>query len=85
MSWVMSYENIPQAVSEALLSVSDNKIIVLLLINVILLIVGIFMDMTPAVLIFTPIFLPVVTELGVHPVHVAGATAKPDARPTRWA
>ncbi|MBT32452.1 MAG: hypothetical protein CMO01_22540 [Thalassobius sp.] len=69
MSWVMSYENIPQAVSEALLSVSDNKIIVLLLINVILLIVGIFMDMTPAVLIFTPIFLPVVTELGVHPVH----------------
>ena len=69
MSWVMSYENIPQAVSEALLSVSDNKIIVLLLINVILLLVGIFMDMTPAVLIFTPIFLPVVTELGIDPVH----------------
>ncbi|UZR92870.1 TRAP transporter large permease [Chondrinema litorale] len=69
MSWVMSYENIPQAVSEALLSISDNKIVVLLLINVILLIVGIFMDMTPAVLIFTPIFLPVVTELGIDPVH----------------
>lgn len=69
MSWVMSYENIPQGVSEALLSISDNKIVVLIIINLILLFVGIFMDMTPAVLIFTPIFLPVVTNLGVDPVH----------------
>jgi tripartite ATP-independent transporter DctM subunit len=69
MSWVMSFENIPQLVTAALLSVSDNKIIVLLLINLILLFVGIFMDMTPAVLIFTPIFLPVVTALGVDPTH----------------
>lgn len=69
MSWVMSYENIPQSVSAALLSISDNKIVVLLIINVILLIVGVFMDMTPAVLIFTPIFLPVVTELGIDTVH----------------
>ncbi|MBS0000743.1 MAG: TRAP transporter large permease [Cyclobacteriaceae bacterium] len=69
MSWVMSYENIPQNVSAALLSVSENKIIVLLIINLILLVVGVFMDMTPAVLIFTPIFLPVVTELGMNPIH----------------
>lgn len=69
MSWVMSYENIPQDISAALLSISDNKIVILLIINVILLIVGIFMDMTPAVLIFTPIFLPVVTGLGIDPVH----------------
>jgi tripartite ATP-independent transporter DctM subunit len=69
MSWVMSYENIPQAVSEAMLSVSDNPIVVLLLINLILLVVGTFMDMTPAVLIFTPIFLPVVAKLGMDPVH----------------
>lgn len=69
MSWVMSYENIPQGVTEALLSVSDNKIVILIIINLILLFVGIFMDMTPAVLIFTPIFLPVVTALGVDPVH----------------
>ncbi|MCG8321492.1 MAG: TRAP transporter large permease [Cytophagales bacterium] len=69
MSWVMSYENIPQEVSNALLSVSDNKIVILLIINMILLFVGIFMDMTPAVLIFTPIFLPVVTEFGMDPVH----------------
>jgi tripartite ATP-independent transporter DctM subunit len=69
MSWVMSFENIPQGVSEALLSISNNKIVVLILINLILLFVGIFMDMTPAVLIFTPIFLPVVTKLGVDPTH----------------
>jgi tripartite ATP-independent transporter DctM subunit len=69
MSWVMSYENLPQSVSNALLNISDNPIVILLLINLILLFVGIFMDMTPAVLIFTPIFLPVVTQIGMDPVH----------------
>lgn len=69
MSWVMSYENIPQDVTNALLSISDNKIMVLIIINFILLFVGIFMDMTPAVLIFTPIFLPVTTAMGIDPVH----------------
>lgn len=69
MSWVMSYENIPQMMTDALLGISDNKIVVLLIINLILLFVGIFMDMTPAVLIFTPIFLPVVTALGIDPIH----------------
>lgn len=69
MSWVMSYENIPQAVSEALLGISDNIFVILLIINLLLLVVGTFMDMTPAVLIFTPIFLPVVEALGVDPVH----------------
>lgn len=69
MSWVMSYENIPQAVSDALLGISDNIFVILLIINLLLLIVGTFMDMTPAVLIFTPIFLPVVEALGVDPVH----------------
>jgi tripartite ATP-independent transporter DctM subunit len=69
MSWIMTSENIPQNVSAALLSVSDSKIVILLIINVLLLFVGTFMDMTPAVLIFTPIFLPVVVKLGIHPVH----------------
>ncbi len=69
MSWVMSFENIPQGISATLLSISDNKFVILIIINLILLFVGIFMDMTPAVLIFTPIFLPVVIELGVDPVH----------------
>jgi len=69
MSWLLTSQNIPQAVSQALLGLSDNPIVILLAINVLLLCVGTFMDMTPAVLIFTPIFLPVVEQLGMHPVH----------------
>ncbi|MBO0324099.1 TRAP transporter large permease subunit [Muricauda sp. CAU 1633] len=69
MSWVMSFENIPQDISTGLISITENKIAILLIINLILLFVGIFMDMTPAVLIFTPIFLPIVTELGIDPIH----------------
>ncbi len=69
MSWLLTTENIPQTVSQALLNISDNPIVILMIINVLLLFVGTFMDMTPAVLIFTPIFLPVVEELGMHPVQ----------------
>ncbi|MFP4288681.1 MAG: TRAP transporter large permease [Bacteroidales bacterium] len=69
LSWVMSYANIPQSVSDGLLSLSSNPLIILLVINLILLFVGVFMDMTPAVLIFTPIFLPVVLDLGMDPIH----------------
>ena len=69
MSWILAYENIPQSISAALLGLTNNKYIILLIINVILLFVGTFMDMTPAVLIFTPIFLPVVERLGMHPIH----------------
>ncbi|HBO37484.1 MAG TPA: hypothetical protein DD638_02355, partial [Pasteurellaceae bacterium] len=69
MSWAMANADIPYTISDALLAVSDNPIVILLIINLILLIVGTFMDMTPALLIFTPIFLPIVTELGMDPVH----------------
>jgi len=69
MSWVLAYENIPQTISAFLISLTGNKVVIFLIINLILLIVGTFMDMTPAVLIFTPIFLPVVMELGMHPIH----------------
>ncbi|MCB0423348.1 MAG: TRAP transporter large permease [Flavobacteriaceae bacterium] len=69
MSWVMSFENIPQSISDVLLGLSDNPIVILLIINLLLLFVGIFMDMTPAVLIFTPIFLPIVTQLGMDPIQ----------------
>ena len=69
MSWIMTMANIPQTVSAALLGLSDNPIVILLTINLLLMFVGTFMDMTPAVLIFTPIFLPVVMQLGMHPVH----------------
>lgn len=69
MSWIMTMANIPRAVSSSLLNISDNPIIILLTINILLLFVGTFMDMTPAILIFTPIFLPVVHSLGIHEVH----------------
>ncbi|HOT72388.1 MAG TPA: TRAP transporter large permease [Anaerohalosphaeraceae bacterium] len=69
MSWVLAAERIPQDISAALLGLTHNKILVLLIINLILLAVGTFMDMTPAVLIFTPIFLPVVDTFGIHPLH----------------
>jgi tripartite ATP-independent transporter DctM subunit len=69
MSWVLASERVPQDISAALVSWTNSKVILLLLINAILLVVGCFMDMTPAVLIFTPIFLPVVQKLGVHPLQ----------------
>jgi tripartite ATP-independent transporter DctM subunit len=69
MSWLLTTQNIPQSVSSALLAISDNKIVILLIINIFLLFIGTFMDMSPAVLIFTPIFLPVMENLGMHPVH----------------
>ena len=69
MSWIMAYENIPQSVTASLVALTDNKILILLMINVILLAVGTFMDMTPAVLIFTPIFLPIAIQLGIDPTH----------------
>lgn len=71
MSTILTLENIPQMISQFLMQVSDNPIIILLIINTTLLLVGTFMDMTPALLIFTPIFLPVVSSdlIGMHPVH----------------
>jgi len=69
MSWLFSFEGIPALMSDFLLTKFSNPIVIFLIINIILLVVGTFMDMTPAILIFTPIFLPVVTELGMHPVH----------------
>ena len=69
MSWVMAFTNITALVSSGLLSISNNRYVILLMINIILLVVGTFMDMTPACLIFTPIFLPVCQELGMNTVH----------------
>ena len=69
MSWVMAFTNLPTLVSNGLLSISNNKYVILFIINIILLIVGTFMDMTPACLIFTPIFLPVCTALGMNTIH----------------
>lgn len=69
MSWLFSFEGIPELISNFLLEQFSNKIVIFLVINIVLLIIGTFMDMTPAVLIFTPIFLPVVVALGMDPVH----------------
>jgi TRAP transporter, DctM subunit len=69
MAYAMSDADVPYIISEALLSLSDNKIVILLIINVLLLVVGTFMDMTPAILIFTPILFPITQELGIDPVH----------------
>src|SRR5690606_31318039 len=69
MSWVMAYTGIPGAITDTLLSVADSKVVVLLLMLVVLLAVGTFMDITPAILIFTPILLPISEELGMDPVH----------------
>ena len=69
MSWLFSFQSIPQLLSEFLIDHVDNRLMIFFIINIILLVVGTFMDITPAVLIFTPVFLPVVTELGMHPVH----------------
>lgn len=69
LGWLIAYENIPAEVSGALVAVSDNPIIILLLINLLLLVIGAFLDITPAILIFTPVFLPVAQSLGMSPVQ----------------
>ncbi len=69
LGWVMAFLQIPQAVSAALLGLTDNYVLILLIMNVILLVAGTFMDVTPAILIFTPLFLPIVQTFGMHPVH----------------
>lgn len=69
MSWSMTFASIPDTIGQWLTTVSDNKYVILLIINIALLIVGVFMDMAPAQLIFTPILFPIVTNLGVDPVH----------------
>lgn len=69
LSFVLSFTGLPQAISSALLAVTDNKYLLLLIINIILLIVGTFMDMAPALLIFTPIFLPVIQSIGMSEIQ----------------
>lgn len=69
LSWVLSYATIPQSIASMLLGLADSQIVILLLMMLILLVVGAFMDPTPAILIFTPIFLPIAMELGVDPIH----------------
>ena len=69
MSYVMSYSGIPAAISNALMSISSNRYVILLIMNVFLLVMGMFLDLTPAVLIFTPIFLPITRSIGMSDVQ----------------
>lgn len=69
MSFVMAYAGIPSAISSALMAISDNKYVIFLLMNIILMVVGMFMDITPAILIFTPIFLPIAQSLGMSDIQ----------------
>ncbi|EAB3603120.1 TRAP transporter large permease [Salmonella enterica] len=69
MSFSMSITNIPASLSDMILGISANKLVILLVITVFLLIIGAFMDIGPAILIFTPILLPIMAKLGVDPVH----------------
>ena len=69
MSFVMAYSGIPAAISNGLLSISTNKVVIFLLMNIILLVVGMFMDITPAILIFTPIFLPIAQSFGMTDIQ----------------
>lgn len=69
LSFVMSFTGLPEAISNLVLGISDNKFVILLILNILLLIVGTFMDMAPALLIFTPILLPIVTKFGMTPIQ----------------
>ncbi|WP_413450389.1 TRAP transporter large permease [Georgenia phoenicis] len=69
LSFVMSFARIPDLISDAVLGFTDSSTVVLIIMMVILLVAGTFMDPTPAILIFVPIFLPIVTEFGIDPVH----------------
>ena len=69
MSFVMAYSGIPAAISNGLMSLTENKYIIFLLMNIILLVIGMFMDITPAILIFTPIFLPIATSFGMTEIQ----------------
>ena len=69
LGWVMAFMQIPDAVANALLGITNNKYVLLLIMNVILLVAGTFMDVTPAILIFTPLFLPICTGFGMDPIQ----------------
>ncbi|RKL61837.1 TRAP transporter large permease [Thermoanaerobacteraceae bacterium SP2] len=68
-AWILAFENVPEMIGKFILSISSSKFIILLITNILLLIVGCFMDMSPAILIFTPILLPIMKNIGVDPVH----------------
>ncbi len=67
--WILSYERIPQIIANAMLSITENQILILLLINIFLLMIGCVMDMTASLIILTPMFMPLIKTLGIDPIH----------------
>jgi len=67
--WLLTTEQVPQQIAELVLSATTNKYLVLLIINIILLFVGCFMDSIPALIILGPVFTPLAMQIGVHPLH----------------
>ena len=68
-AWLLAYMRIPASLAQAMTELSSNPLVILLLLNIVLLLLGTFMDMSPLIAITTPIFLPVATAVGVDPVH----------------
>ena len=68
-SWTLSMERVPDSVAALILSWTQNKYLFLLYINLLLLFVGTFMDITASIIILTPILLPIAVQMGVDPVH----------------
>lgn len=71
MSRLLVMEDVPQSIADELLGLTDNKALILLLVNIFMIIIGMLMDDVSGILLCTPILLPIVTALGVHPVHFA--------------
>ena len=69
LGWVFANQKIPHMIGDGILAITNNKFLVLLIINALLLFVGTWMDLTPAVIVFTPILMPVITAVGIDPVH----------------
>ena len=67
--WLMAYLRVPMLVTQGLLSISNNRVVILLLLNLLLLLLGCIMDMAPLIMITTPILLPIVISLGMSPIH----------------
>jgi tripartite ATP-independent transporter DctM subunit len=67
--WIMSYLRIPEMATQALLSISDNKYVLLILINVFLLVLGCIMDVAPLIVITTPVLIPVIQQIGMNPIQ----------------
>ena len=68
-SYILTIEMFPEKVADLVMSLTTNKYMILLLVNVVLLIVGMFLDVVPALLVLTPVFLPLMESIGIHPLH----------------